>query len=241
MAFNSKIEWTESTWNPTTGCTKVSSGCENCYAEAMTKRFEKTWGEFDTVRCHHDRLLIPAKKKIPTLFFVNSMSDLFHKDIPEEFIIKVFEVMNKNQQHTFQILTKRPQRLSKLNDQIKWTSNIWMGVSIETPRVYQRIAPLVSTNAATKFLSIEPLLSSVADIPLEGIDWVIVGGESGRKARPIKKEWVVEIRDKCKTHEIPFFFKQWGGTNKKAAGRLLEGREYNEIHFNLPRKLKFAS
>lgn len=241
MAINSHIEWTEATWNPTTGCTKVSAGCKNCYAEAMTKRFENKWGKFNEIQFHLDRLSIPLKKKVPTVYFVNSMSDLFHKKIPDSFIKKVFEVMNESPQHTFQILTKRADRILELNHKLNWTSNIWMGVSVESHLVYDRIKPLVQSNAQTKFLSVEPLLSSVKDIPLDGIDWVIVGGESGRKARTMEKKWVIEIRDKCKKKKIPFFFKQWGGTNKKISGRLLDEREYNEMPNRTLRKLQKAS
>jgi protein gp37 len=241
MSVKSDIEWTEATWNPTTGCTKVSAGCKNCYAEAMTKRFENKWGKFNEIQFHIDRLSIPSKKKTPTVYFVNSMSDLFHKKIPDSFIKKVFQVINENPQHTFQILTKRADRILEMNHKLNWTSNIWMGVSVESPLVFDRIAPLVKSNAQTKFLSVEPLLASVKDIPLNGIDWVIVGGESGRNARPIEKEWIIEIRDKCKKINIPFFFKQWGGVNKKESGRLLEGKEYNEMPIQTLKKLQKAS
>ncbi|MBL0262385.1 MAG: phage Gp37/Gp68 family protein [Leptospiraceae bacterium] len=241
MAIRSQIEWTEATWNPTTGCTKVSAGCKNCYAEAMTKRFENKWGKFSEIQFHIDRLSIPSKKKTPTVYFVNSMSDLFHKKIPDSFIKKVFEQMNENPQHTFQILTKRADRITELNHKLNWTPNIWLGVSIENPSVYDRIKPLVSSSAHIKFLSVEPLLASVKDIPLNGIDWVIVGGESGRKARPLEREWVIEIRNQCKLEKIPFFFKQWGGTNKKDSGRLLDGKEYNQMPVKTLRKLQKAS
>lgn len=241
MAINSHIEWTEATWNPTTGCNKISAGCKNCYAETMTKRFENKWGKFNEIQLHLDRLSIPSKKRSPTVYFVNSMSDLFHKKIPDSFIKKVFQVMNENPQHTFQILTKRADRILEMNHKLKWTSNIWMGVSIESPLVFDRIIPLVGSNAYIKFLSIEPLLSSIKDIPLQGIDWIIAGGESGRKARPIEKEWIMEIRDKCKNNKIPFFFKQWGGTNKKLTGRLLDGKEYNEMPNKILKKLEKAS
>lgn len=241
MAINSHIEWTEATWNPTTGCTKVSAGCKHCYAEAMTKRFENEWGKFNEIQLHIDRLSIPSKKKTPTVYFVNSMSDLFHKKIPDSFIKKVFQAMNENPQHTFQILTKRAERILEINHKLNWTSNIWMGVSVESPLVYNRIAPLVESSAQTKFLSVEPLLASVKDIPLNGIDWVIVGGESGRKARPMEANWVIEIRDRCKKEKIPFFFKQWGGTNKKLSGRLLDGKEYNEMPIKTLKKLSKAS
>lgn len=229
MAYNSKIEWTESTWNPTTGCTKISVGCLNCYAEVLTKRFEKQWGKFTDVKLHYDRLKIPYKRKKPTQFFVNSMSDLFHTDIPDSFVSDVFKIMNECKHHIFQVLTKRADRLIELNSKLKWTSNIWMGVTIENKSYYNRIYLLRKCDAKIKFLSLEPLLESVVDIDLKGIDWVIVGGESGRKPRAIKKDWVIEVLDKCKKDGIPFFFKQWGGKNKKKSGRLLNGREYNQM------------
>ncbi|TGM97306.1 DUF5131 family protein [Leptospira dzoumogneensis] len=228
MAVKSNIEWTEATWNPVTGCTKVSAGCANCYAEVLTRRFEKEWGKFSEVKIHPNRLSIPKRKKTPTTFFVNSMSDLFHKKVPTEFILEIFQVMRECPQHIFQILTKRPERLVELNSELIWTPNIWMGVTVENRKAYPRIDQLRKTNAIVKFLSIEPLLESVFDINLEGIDWAIVGGESGRNPRPIQKEWIIEILRECRGKNIPFFFKQWGGTNKKQSGRLLNGRIYNE-------------
>jgi protein gp37 len=241
MATHSEIEWTETTWNPTTGCTKVSAGCKNCYAEAMTKRFESKWGKFNNIQIHIDRLQLPYKKRSPTVYFVNSMSDLFHNKVPDSFIQKVFKTMNENSRHTFQILTKRADRLIKLNSKLNWTENIWMGVSVESPSVFNRIEPLIRSNAKVKFLSIEPLLSSVKQIPLDGIDWVIVGGESGRKARLMEKNWVLEIRDLCQEKHIPFFFKQWGGTNKKLSGRQLDRKEYNELPNLTLKKFQRAS
>lgn len=241
MAIHSQIEWTESTWNPTTGCTKVSAGCKNCYAEVMTRRFEAKWGKFSNIQLHIDRLDIPNKKKTPTVFFVNSMSDLFHKKIPDSFIKKIFEVMNNNLHHTFQILTKRADRILEMNHKLKWTPNIWMGVSVESPLVFDRITPLIASDATIKFLSIEPLLASVKDIPLHRINWIIVGGESGRSARRIEKEWVLEILHKCKKENVPFFFKQWGGTNKKLLGRSIDGKEYNEMPNITLQKLQKAS
>ncbi|TGL97955.1 DUF5131 family protein [Leptospira jelokensis] len=229
MAINSKIEWTESTWNPVTGCTKISAGCKHCYAETLTNRFESIWGAFSEVKLHPSRLELPIKKKTPTLYFVNSMSDIFHKDIPDEFILRIFKVMNESPRHTFQVLTKRPERLIHLNKKITWTPNIWMGVTIENKLAYKRLAPLVQSNAKVKFLSIEPLLESVSDITLDGIDWVILGGESGPNARPMKEEWAIEIRKLCSAKKIPFFFKQWGGVRKKNTGRLLRGKEYNQM------------
>ncbi|TGN08601.1 DUF5131 family protein [Leptospira bandrabouensis] len=229
MAINSKIEWTESTWNPVTGCTKISAGCKHCYAETLTNRFESIWGAFSEVKLHPNRLELPIKKKTPTLYFVNSMSDIFHKDIPDDFILKIFKVMNNSPRHTFQVLTKRPERLKELNKKINWTSNIWMGVTIENKLAYKRLLPLIQSDAKTKFLSIEPLLESVSDINLDGIDWVILGGESGPNARPMKEEWAIEIRKLCSLKKIPFFFKQWGGVRKKNTGRLLRGKEYNQM------------
>lgn len=229
MGAKSNIEWTEATWNPVTGCTKISAGCANCYAEVLTRRFEKDWGKFSEVKIHPFRLSIPQKKKNPTIFFVNSMSDLFHKDVPNEFILEVFKVMRENPQHTFQILTKRPERLVAMNKELIWTPNIWMGVSVENRKVYSRIDFLRKTGAIIKFLSVEPLLESVADIDLAGLNWVIVGGESGLKARPLQKNWVIEVLRTCRKEKVAFFFLQWGGRNKKLAGRLLNGREYNEM------------
>ncbi len=229
MAVQSSIEWTEATWNPTTGCTKVSSGCKYCYAEALTRRFETQWGQFNEVKIHEHRLAIPLRRRKPTIYFVNSMSDLFHDDVPESFIQRVFDVMRRCPHHTFQILTKRSQRLAQLSSHLNWSPNIWMGVSIENAQVYQRIDDLRRVPARVKFLSVEPLLSSVRGMNLSGIDWVIVGGESGRRARLMQTDWVIEVRDLCKKQGVPFFFKQWGGTNKKKNGRLLQGREHNAM------------
>ncbi len=230
----SSIEWTEMTWNPTTGCTKISAGCKNCYAEIMTRRL-KAMGQdkyadgFDIVKTHPATLLIPYTWKSAKVVFVDSMSDLFHKDVPIEFIKQVFHVMNDNPQHIFQVLTKRADRLFELHKELKWTHNIWMGVSVESKDVIDRIGFLRETDAKVKFLSLEPLLGALENLNLEKIDWVIVGGESGHNARPIKPEWVTNIQEQCETHNIPFFFKQWGGKNKKAAGRLLEGKTYSEM------------
>lgn len=229
----SKIEWTESTWNPTTGCTKISLGCQNCYAFSMAIRLkamgiEKYANGFD-VTLHPDVLSEPELWKKPRTVFVNSMSDLFHEDIPDRFILETFKVMNRYPIHTFQVLTKRAERLAVLSDKIKWTKNIWMGVTIESSEYLQRIDCLNYSNAFVKFLSMEPLLSPVNNLNLTNIDWVIVGGESGPKARPISEEWVLEIRDQCKLAGVPFFFKQWGGKNKKKSGKLLQGEVYNEM------------
>ncbi|MEP6711808.1 MAG: phage Gp37/Gp68 family protein [Ferruginibacter sp.] len=229
----SSIEWTEMTWNPTTGCTKISAGCKFCYAEVMTKRLTAMgidkYKDGFKVRTHKDSLLTPYEWKKPKIVFVNSMSDLFHLEVSLEFIKKVFHVMNDTPQHTYQVLTKRGERLYEIHDQLNWTKNIWMGVSVEDERVTERIDFLRKTNAKTKFLSCEPLIGPLMNLNLKGIDWVIVGGESGRKARPIEEWWVWDIKQQCDEQEALFFFKQWGGTNKKKAGRELGGSTYNEM------------
>lgn len=229
----SNIEWTEMTWNPTTGCDKVSDGCKYCYAEIMSKRLqamgvEKYKDNFE-VRTHEDSLNIPYTWKNSKVVFVNSMSDLFHKNVPIEFIKKVFRVMNDNPQHVFQILTKRSERLAELQVDLKWTHNIWMGVSVENSKVVSRIEDLRQTHAKVKFLSLEPLIGQLAELNLGNIDWVIVGGESGHKPRPMKAEWVLDIQEQCEKSDVAFFFKQWGGKNKKNAGRILNGRTYDEM------------
>ena len=210
----SNIEWTELTWNPTTGCDKISAGCKNCYAEVMSKRLkamgvEKYENNFK-ITIHPDELTTPFKWKKPKVVFVNSMSDLFHPDVPLAFIKSVFEVMNDTPQHNYQVLTKRSERLREVASELNWTSNIWMGVSVENEKVAFRATDLANTPAQIKFLSIEPLIGPVNSLTYENIDWVIVGGESGHKARPIKKEWVDTIRIKCKEKKVAFFFKQWG-------------------------------
>lgn len=231
---NSSIEWTEMTWNPTTGCTKVSSGCKYCYAEIMTRRL-KAMGQkkyeygFGIIKIHPETLSIPYSWKSTKIVFVNSMSDLFHKDVPIEFIKKVFKVMNSNPQHIFQVLTKRADRLYEIHEQLKWSDNIWMGVTVENKSVIDRIDYLRKTKAKVKFLSLEPLLSSLPNLNLDKINWVIVGGESGSKPRPMEADWVIDIQKQCQKVNIPFFFKQWGGRNKKEAGRLLNGQTYNEM------------
>jgi len=229
----SSIEWTEMTWNPTTGCDKISAGCKFCYAEVMSKRLqamgvEKYKDNFE-VRTHEDALKIPYTWKNSKVVFVNSMSDLFHKDIPLDFIKKVFNVMNDNPQHVFQVLTKRAGRLLELHTELKWTHNIWMGVSVENEKVKGRIDFLRQTNARVKFLSLEPLIGPLTNLNLEKIDWVIVGGESGHKPRPMDADWVIDIQEQCNANEVAFFFKQWGGKNKKASGRILNGRTYDEM------------
>lgn len=228
----SSIEWTEMTWNPTTGCDKISLGCKFCYAEVMARRLhamglDKYKNRFE-LTVHEDTLEIPYTWNKPKVVFVNSMSDLFHKDVPLKFIKKVFKVMNDCPQHTFQVLTKRADLLEKYHEKLSWTPNIWMGVSVENEKVVNRIDHLRRTNAITKFLSLEPLLGPLPNLNLENIDWVIVGGESGFKARNMDPAWVLEIKDQCIQANVPFFFKQWGGKNKKKTGRLLNGKTYDE-------------
>lgn len=231
----SSIEWTEMTWNPTTGCDKISAGCKYCYAEVMARRLqamgvEKYQNGFE-LRMHPDALKIPYTWKSSKVVFVNSMSDLFHKDVPLTFIKQVFDVMNDNPQHVFQVLTKRSDLLLKYHKELKWGHNIWMGVSVENQKVMHRIDDLRRTNARVKFLSCEPLIGPLPNMNLEGIDWVIVGGESGRKPRPMKEEWVLEILNQCKSAGVKFFFKQWGGTNKKKTGRLLLDQTWDEMPY----------
>lgn len=227
------IEWTEMTWNPTTGCTKISQGCKFCYAEIMSKRLqamgiEKYKDNFE-VRIHESALKTPYTWKKSKVVFVNSMSDLFHKNVPLYFIKKVFKVMNENPQHVFQVLTKRAERLLELNDELKWTHNIWMGVSVENQEVESRIDYLRQTNARVKFLSLEPLIGPLPNLNLENIDWVIVGGESGHKPRSLDPDWVIDIQLQCENSDVAFFFKQWGGRNKKRNGRVLNGKTYDEM------------
>ncbi len=229
----SSIEWTEMTWNPTTGCDKISAGCKFCYAEIMSKRLQAMgvdkYKDNFKVRTHDESLNIPYTWKNSKVVFVNSMSDLFHEEIPLTFIKKVFKVMNENPQHVFQVLTKRAERLSDLHKELKWTHNIWMGVSVENDKVINRIDFLRQINARVKFLSLEPLIGPLKKLNLDKIDWVIVGGESGHKPRTMNPEWVLNIQEQCENSDVAFFFKQWGGKNKKAAGRLLNGRTYDEM------------
>ena len=229
----SSIEWTEMTWNPTTGCTKISAGCKYCYAEVMARRLqamgiEKYKDGFE-LRLHEDVLQVPYEWKKPKIVFVNSMSDLFHENVPLSFIQRVFNVMNNTPRHTYQVLTKRAERLYEIHDKLNWMTNIWMGVSIENEKVKDRVDFLRETNAKVKFLSCEPLIGPLTNLNLEKIHWVIVGGESGRKARPIKESWVWDIRQQCAGQGVAFFFKQWGGINKKKTGRELGGRTYDEM------------
>ena len=233
MAFSSAIEWTNATWNPVTGCSKVSSGCLNCYAERMARRL-KAMGSLNyangfQVSLHEHMLSLPLKWRIPRMIFVNSMGDLFHEEVPLRFIKQVFNVMNEASWHRFQVLTKRSQRLAELGPYLEWGINIWIGVTVENLDTMYRIDHLLSVQAHTRFLSCEPLLGPLPDLDLTGIDWVIVGGESGPGARPMEKEWVHEIREACLRYGVPFFFKQWGGANKRKAGRLLDGRTWDEM------------
>ena len=233
MAQKSTIEWTGSTWNPVTGCVKISPGCLNCYAERMAKRLkamgQPNYSSGFKLKLHEHAVELPLKWKKPQTIFVNSMSDLFLKGIPEEFIMKIFRVMNEAHWHTFQVLTKRSDRLLDLSSRLSWTANIWMGVTVESRDYIRRIDHLRESRACVKFLSIEPLLGPLPKLNLEGIDWVIVGGESGPGARPVDPVWVLNIRDQCNGASVPFFFKQWGGTRKKKAGRMLEGRTWDEM------------
>jgi len=228
-----KIEWTESTWNPTTGCTKFSEGCKNCYAERMAKRLqsmgiEKYQNGFK-LSLHPEVLKEPYTWRNPRTVFVDSMSDLFHEEMPLPFIEHVFQVMNENLRHTFQVLTKRSDILLKYSECLKWSKNIWIGVTVESQNHINRIEQLVQTLAHVKFISLEPLLGPINDLPLQDIDWVIVGGESGPKSRPMSEEWVLKIKEQCHQNNIPFFFKQWGGVNKKKAGRILNGKVWDEM------------
>lgn len=233
MAQASSIEWTETTWNPVTGCTKISPGCDNCYAERMARRL-KAMGQpnyangFKLTEQPH-MLGLPEKWANPQTIFVNSMSDLFHRDVSTDYIHQVFAVMNRANHHRYQILTKRSQRLMRLSPELPWQQHIWMGVSVEDESYSFRIDHLRETEAHIKFLSLEPLLGPLPSLNLRGIDWVIVGGESGPHARPMRAEWVLNIRDQCLAAGVPFFFKQWGGTRKKMNGRKLEGKTWDQM------------
>lgn len=233
MATRSGIEWTETTWNPVTGCSKVSPGCAHCYAERMAKRLQAMGGKkysrgFD-VAVHPASLDEPLRWRNPRLVFVNSMSDLFHPSVPTAFIEAVFATMNRASRHTFQVLTKRPERVGAIEGRLRWTPNICLGASIESEQWLDRLEPLTSTAARTKFLSLEPLLGPLPGLDLTDIDWVIAGGESGPGARPMQVEWVRQIRDACVRNNVPFFFKQWGGVFKKRTGRTLDGRTWDQM------------
>jgi protein gp37 len=229
----SSIEWTESTWNPLTGCTKISPGCKFCYAERMAKRLQSMgqprYATGFKLTLHEEILELPLSWKKPQLIFANSMSDLFHKHVPDSFIYKAFDVMRRASWHQFQLLTKRSERLLEMSPAVNWPDNVWMGVSVEWEDYVFRIADLRQTGAAIKFVSFEPLLGPLPKLDLLGIDWVIVGGESGPRARPMQEDWVSEIKAQCQRARVPFFFKQWGGPNKKKAGRLLERRTWDEL------------
>ena len=233
MAQGSDIEWTESTWNPITGCTKISPGCKHCYAKRMAERL-RAMGQanyangFDLTLQPH-MLEIPLRWKKPQAIFVNSMSDLFHEDVPIGYIRQVFDVMARAHWHRFQVLTKRANRLAELSPRLVWAPNIWMGVSVENAKYAYRIDELRSAASSIKFLSLEPLLGPLSGLDLHGIDWVIVGGESGPRARLVDPAWVTDLRDQCERANVPFFFKQWGGTNKKRSGRLLDGRTWDQL------------
>ena len=233
MAENCKIEWTDRSWNLVTGCSKISPGCMHCYAKPMAHRLqgiglEKYRNGFE-VTTHEHMLVKPTEWRKPRMIFVNSMGDLFHRSVPDTFIKKVFEVPRQAPQHVYQFLTKRSQRLADLSLQLPWPENVWMGVSVETADYLFRVDHLLESPAHVKFISFEPLLGPIPDYDLAGIDWVIVGGESGPGARPMRKEWVIDIRDRCLDSDVAFFFKQWGGVNKKQSGRLLEGHTWNQM------------
>ena len=233
MATNSSIEWTNMTWNPVTGCTKVSQGCKHCYAERMAKRLKamgmERYKNGFKLTLHPDLIELPKKWKKPRLIFVNSMSDLFHEKVPLKFIEQIFTTIKECPQHTFQVLTKRSERLSQVAGSLEWPENLWMGVSIEDDRVIQRVHDLRTVPAAVRFLSCEPLIGPLDDLPLDGIHWVIVGGESGPKARPMDGDWARSIRAQCFDADVKFFFKQWGGVRKHVAGRKLDGKFYDEM------------
>jgi protein gp37 len=239
MADHSAIEWTEATWNPVTGCDKVSPGCAHCYAETFAERWRGLPGHpyeqgFD-LRLWPERMELPLRWKRPRRIFVNSMSDLFHEDIPGRFIAEVFDTMVRADWHVFQILTKRPQRLAELAPRLPWPENVWMGVTIENNRWVGRADLLRAVPSAVRFISAEPLLSALPDLNLDGLDWLIAGGESGPRNRPPKVEWFLDLRDRCIAENVAFFFKQWGGIRSKSGGRLLEGSEWSEMPVACPR------
>jgi protein gp37 len=233
MAVGSSIEWTEATWNPVTGCSKISTGCLHCYAETMSRRL-KAMGQANyangfKLTLQPQMLDLPLRWRKPRTIFVNSMSDLFHKNVPTSYIQQVFSIMKRAHWHRFQVLTKRSDRLLQLSNELDWAGNIWMGVSVENEQTLFRVDNLRQTGAKVKFLSLEPLLGPLGGLKLDGIDWVIVGGESGPGARPMDPRWVSQILRVCQKSKVPFFFKQWGGVQKKRAGRLLDGRTWDEF------------
>jgi protein gp37 len=238
MAQLSSIEWTDATWNPVTGCTKISPGCKHCYAERMAKRLESMgqprYRNGFQLTLQPDVVDQPLKWKKPRLVFVNSMSDLFHDEVPLSYLERVFQVMAEARWHVFQVLTKRSERLAQIANRLVWPSNVWMGVSVESEDYTYRIDDLSGVPAAVKFLSVEPLLGPIQRLSLRNIDWVIVGGESGPHARPIDPNWVRSIRNDCVTEGVPFFFKQWGGTRKSTTGRVLDGRTWDELPRPIP-------
>lgn len=242
VADQSSIEWTQATWNPTTGCDRISSGCDNCYALTLAKRLKAMGSEkyqndgnpatsgpgFD-ITVHPNSLDTPRRWREPRLIFVNSMSDLFHARVPEHFVLQVLQVIRETPQHTYQLLTKRPRRLQRLSEKVDLPANLWVGTTVENRSSIERADELRKTSAHVKFLSLEPLLGPLPELSFNGIHWVIVGGESGPRARPVDPAWVEELRDKALLTQVPFFFKQWGGRTPKANGRLLDGREWNEM------------
>lgn len=233
MTVRSKIEWTENTWNPVTGCSRISDGCANCYAYTMANRLmhmgsAKYLNGFN-VRTHESALCEPLKWRKPKLVFVNSMSDLFHEEVPTAFIQQVFKVMNGAPIHTFQILTKRAERLAELAPKLHWTPNIWQGVTVEGPRYISRIDALRTVNSTVRFISFEPLLDDIGTVDLTNINWAIIGGESGPGARPMELEWVLNLKEQCHLQNVPFYFKQWGGVHKKKTGRTLLGRTWDDM------------
>lgn len=242
MGDHSSIEWTEATWNPTTGCDRVSAGCDHCYALTLAKRLKamgvsryqndgdaRTSGPGFGVTCHPDGLALPSTWRRPRLVFVNSMSDLFHAQVPLSFVQQVFDVMAATPQHTYQLLTKRARRLRRVAEHLEWPANVWMGVSVENTTTLDRIDDLRAVPAAVRFLSCEPLIGPLHDLDLVGVHWVIVGGESGAGARPMDPSWAKQVRDACLEARVPFFFKQWGGRTPKAGGRELAGRTWDEM------------
>ena len=243
----SSIEWTEATWNPTTGCNQTSPGCDNCYALTMSKRLKamgqqkyqrdgdpRTSGPGFGLAIHPETLDLPRSWSAPRLIFVNSMSDLFHKEVPLDYIQRVFSVIAATPQHTYQLLTKRSKRLAELNDKLEWPSNLWMGVSVESQKYAFRVDHLRLVKAAVRFVSAEPLLGPIDGLDLRDIHWLIAGGESGRSARPVERQWIESLRDQCQQSDVPFFFKQWGGRTPKAGGRLLDGKIHNGFPFRVP-------
>jgi protein gp37 len=247
---HSSIEWTEATWNPTTGCDRVSKGCDNCYALTLAKRLKamgvaryqrdgdsRTSGPGFGVTCHPEALSLPRKWRRPRLVFVNSMSDLFHAQVPLDFVQQVFEVMAETPRHTYQLLTKRARRLRRVAGELDWPPNVWMGVSVEDAEALLRVDDLRAVPAAVRFLSCEPLLAPLDGLDLTGIDWVIVGGESGPRTRPMDAQWALDVRDRCIEAKVPYFFKQWGGRTPKAGGRELGGRTWDDMPTHLPVRL----